>query len=136
MESMISEQVDVVNVATANEVLIADLLATTISEFVTDCGYSYLSDESIERARQLVREYRLSAFNFITREHKSSYTEEEMTQIFNDMNDNPKAITASFENSYNSWLEYMVISHIAHVEARVYNVEENRLLATILNKLL
>ena len=129
MESMISEQVDVVNVATANEVLIADLLATTISEFVTDCGYSYLSDESIERARQLVREYRLSAFNFITREHKSSYTEEEMTQIF-------KAITASFENSYNSWLEYMVISHIAHVEARVYNVEENRLLATILNKLL
>lgn len=135
MEQMISEQVDVVNVATANEVLISDLLATTISEFVTDCGYSYLSAESIQKARQLANEYRLTAFNYINREQKSSYTEEEMTQIFNDMNDNPKAITASFENSYNSWLEYMVISHIAHVEARVYNIEENRLLATILNML-
>lgn len=135
LETLIAEYVNVMNLSTVNELMVADILASTISEFVTDFGYSRLSNEQRAQAKKVAREFNMPAFKYIDRERKSSYGEEELTQLFDEMNSNPKALTASFENNYYSWVEYMVISHIIHLSVPEYNIEENAKLAKMLKQL-
>ena len=59
----------------------------------------------------------------------------ELTALFNELTDNPKSMTTSFEENYYTWLEYMYVSFIAHLEVPEYDKEANHQLAEIINTL-
>jgi len=131
----IAEYVNVVAVFTINESLIADILASTINSFVIDFGYSMLEQTDKADARRIAADYHLPVFNYIEKERKSHFEEEELTQLFDELTDNPKALTTAFENNYYSWLEYMYVSFIAHLNIPDYDHEANEELTKIINEL-
>lgn len=132
MEQTIAEYVNIVSVANANESLVSDLLAGTISAFVNDMGFSMLDAEDVDNARRIAASRNLPAFDYTCRERKSQYTEEEIADLFNDMQSNPDALTPGFDRHYYSWLEYMIVSFIAHVEVPDYDKDANDRLGNIL----
>jgi hypothetical protein len=135
LETSIAEYVNVMDPSTINELMVADILASTISEFITDFGYSRLSKEQKAKAFSLASSLHLPEFKYIRSEKKSYYNDEELTKLFDEMNSNPKSLTSSFENNYYSWIEYMMVSHIIHLQVPEYDIEENAKLFELLKKL-
>lgn len=135
MEQSIAEYVNIVNVANVNENLVADLLASHINAFVSDLGASYLTEEEKENARKISDSRGLGIFNYMERQRKSEYTEEEIASLFDSLHDNDTALTPSFEVQYNSWLERMMLSFISHAELPDYDKEANRQIGVILENI-
>ena len=133
MADAISEYVNVIAVFTINESLVADILSSTINQFVIDLGYSLLEEKDRENARKVTEQYQLPVFEYIGKERKEFFEEEELTTLFDELTDSPKSMTTSFEDNYYTWLEYMVVSFIAHLDVPDYDKEANRQLTEIIN---
>lgn len=131
----IAEYVNVVSVFTINESLIADIMASTINDFVIDLGYDLLNQEDIQKARHIAKDRHLAAFNYIEKERKSTFDEDELTALFDELTSEPKGLTTAFEDNYYSWLEYMMVSFIAHLAVPEYDHEANEALTKIINEL-
>ena len=58
-----------------------------------------------------------------------------LTNLFNEMSANPKALLPSFEDNYNKWLEYMFISFVAHLDIPDFDHEANVALESLLEKI-
>ncbi len=136
MAESIAGYVNVVNIHTANEYLLADILATRINDFVMDFGFKYLSDEDKEKARMNCEKFRLPAFNYIEKELPPTFGEGELTALFNEMSTNPKALLPSFDDNYNKWLEYMFISFVAHLAVpKGFDPDANEAIAGIIESI-
>lgn len=132
MAETIAEYVNVVDIHTANESLLADLLASTINDFVLDFGYSYLNEDEKLVAEDTCRQEKLPVFNYINKESKAVYDETELTTMFNNMSTSPMNLLPSFEDNYNRWIEYMFISFVAHLNLPKYDHEANEVLEKII----
>ena len=132
MAKIIADIVDVVAIGTANENLISDMLVSTINDFVMDLGYSALTEEQITTARHIGEERNLHIFDYICRDIPARYSDEELTNLFNDMTTKSNILIPSFEENYNKWVEYMIISFIAHLEIPDYDHAANEALDVIL----
>ena len=64
---------------------------------------------------------------------KSHFDEEELTALFNELTDHPKALTLAFENSYYLWLEYMYVTFITHLDIPEYDHQANEVLTNIIH---
>lgn len=135
MERDISDYVDVLNTTVINEDLVADILATAISDFVTDFGYGYLTDEQIGMAERISRERRLPCFDWLRRERRESWNEEEMTSLLNDILASERKYTPAYDANYNRWIEYMYISFIADLKVPDFDRDANDKLKAILDEL-
>lgn len=135
MSDAIAEYVNVVNIHTANENLLADILASLVNDFVLDFGFKYLSDEEKKKAERVCKSKNIPAFDYIHKELPAIFEEEDITQMFNEMSSNPQSILPSFENNYNKWLEYMFISFVAHLDVPEYDHQANQALADILDSI-
>ena len=135
MAKAIAEYVNVINIYTINESLVADILSSKINHFIIDLGYELLTADDRANARKVATQYHLPIFDYIEKEHKSHFEEEELTALFDELTDNPKAMTTSFENNYYSWLEYMYVSFIAHLDVPDYDKEANHQLSEIINNI-
>ena len=133
MASALAEYVNVVNIHTANESLLADTLASMINDFILDFGFKYLSAEDIAKAKNICRGRIIPAFDYIERETKSVFEEEDITEMFNEMSKSPQAILPSFDDNYNKWLEYMFISFIAHLNVPDFDHHANNVLSVIID---
>lgn len=131
----IRSEVSVANIANVRKSLVADMMASVINSFVYDFGYSMLSGEQRKKARQLVKENDLPVYDYIGRERRSTFTDEELGQLFEEMSDNGISLTASFDNHYNEWLEYMFIAFIVHLKRSEVKPEANRALGEIISKI-
>jgi hypothetical protein len=78
---------------------------------------------------------KIPAFRYILKEEPAVFEEEDLTAMFNDMSENPKALLPSFEDNYNKWIEYMFISFVAHLDIPDFDHEANVALSQILEKL-
>lgn len=132
MASIIADIVDVVAIGTANENLISDMLVSTIDDFVMDLGFSTLTEEQKTIARHIGEERNLHIFDYICRDIPSRYSDEELTNLFNDMTTKSNILIPSFEENYNKWVEYMIISFIAHLQIPDYDHAANEALEVIL----
>ena len=132
MSEAIAEYVNVINIYTINESLIADILSSTINAFVIDMGYSRLVVDDIKEARKVAEQYMLPVFDYIDKDHKSHFDEDELTALFNELTDNPKALTTAFEDNYYTWLEYMFVSFIAHLDVPEFDHAANEALSEII----
>lgn len=132
MANIIADIVNVVAIGTANVNLISDMLVSTINGFVMDLGFSYLTEEQKASVQRIGEERNLHIFDYISRDIPARYNDEELTNLFNDMTTNPVILVPSFEENYNKWVEYMIISFIAHLEIPDYDHAANEALEVIL----
>ena len=132
LAASIAEYVNVVNIHSANESLLADMLASHINEFVLDFGYSRLSDEEKAKVKALCKSRNLPAFNYIEKELPATFGEQDLTELFNSMSESPQALLPSFEDNYNKWVEYMFISFVSKLDVPEFDHEANAQLAEIL----
>lgn len=135
MGESIAEYVNVVNIYTANESLLADMLASRINDFVIDFGFKYLSEEDVEEAKKVCKKRNIPAFNYIYKELPATFGEEELTVMFNEMSTRSQALLPSFDDNYNKWLEYMFISFVARLDTSDFDHGANQALALILDKI-
>ena len=135
MADSIAEYVNVVAIHTANENLLADILASMINNFVLDFGFSWLTDEEKEKAKITCEKFNIPAFNYISKELPATFDEAALTLLFNEMSSSPKALLPSFEDNYNKWLEYMFVSFIAHLEIPDYDPEANNVIKMLLDSI-
>ena len=113
MAAQIAEYVDVMNIYTVNENLVADIMVDVINSFVLDLGYSYYSEDVIKQCREIVVSEELDVFRYIDKEESNGLlSEKELTILFNDITRNPAAITPAFEDNYYRWIEYIFVSFI------------------------
>ncbi|MDD7319101.1 MAG: virulence factor SrfC family protein [Prevotella sp.] len=135
MAEVIAQYVNVVNIHTANESLLADMLASKINDFVLDFGFRYIPEQDIEKAKKLCEKRHLQAFNYVLREEVVVSKEEDLTCMFNEMSTNPKSILHSFDDNYNKWIEFMFISFIVNLEIPDFDHDANMALSEILDKI-
>jgi len=135
MADSIAEYVNVIAIHTANENLLADMLASMINNFVLDFGFSWLSDEERAKARKTCEKYNIPAFNYIAKELPATFDEAALTAMFNEMSSSPKALLPSFEDNYNKWLEYMFVSFVAHLDVPDVDPEANNLIRMLLESI-
>lgn len=135
MAESIAEYVNVVDIHTANESLLADILADYINEFILDFGFEYITDEKEQKSKEVCLSHHLPTFNYIMEEQSEECNEEILTSMFNDMSENPKALLPSFEENYNKWMEYMFVSFVAYLNIPDYNEEANNKLEFIINRI-
>ena len=129
----IKKDVDVMNIHTTNESLLADILASMMNDFILDFGFKYLPQEAVEKVERICKGAKLPAFDYICKEEKSVFEEEDMANMFNDIAKKPQAILPSFDNNYHKWLEYMFISFVAHLNVPDYDYQANESLSHIIN---
>lgn len=131
----IRSEVSIANVANIKESLVADMMASVINGFVTDFGYSMLSPEQKENARLVVKENGLPVYDYIDRERKSTYTHDELADLFASMIDTGETITDSFDNHYNKWIEYMTVAYIVHLKRSELPPEVNKALGDLIEEI-
>lgn len=135
IEAEIADYVNILNTANINESLIADMIATTISDFVIDFGYRYLAPDVIAKTKRISGEQHLSCFEWLEKERTERLDEDGITQLFNDILSSTYQYTPAYEASYNSWLNYLYIAFIAFINVPDYDHEANEKLKTILDEL-
>ena len=131
----IAEYVNVVAIHTANENLLADMLASIINNFVLDFGFSWLTDDEKAKAKNTCEKFNIPAFNYITKEIPATFDETALTAMFNEMSSSPKALLPSFEDNYNKWLEYMFVSFVAHLDMPDIDPEANNMIKMLLESI-
>ena len=67
MDQLIAPYVNVVNLGTANVSFLADLLASTINNYVVDLGFHLRSKEDIDSIRATAEKRSLPLFNYLSR---------------------------------------------------------------------
>lgn len=133
IEKVISDYVDILNLATINEDLVADAISTTISDFVMDFGYKYLTEEQRSQSFRVAQEQKLNIYRKSVTSRKEWYTEDEMTDLFNKILSSGKRFTPAYEENYNAWLEFMFISHIVHLNVPDFDRVANKALKDIID---
>lgn len=135
IENEIAKYTDVLDLSTINQFLVADIVATFISDFVMDFGYRYLTPEQIELSKRISENRHLDCFKSIERERQENYDEVAITQVLDKILANDDQFAPSFTDTYDKWLDYMFVAHIAHLEVKDYNHEANNKLKVILDEL-
>lgn len=135
MANLIADYVNVIDIHTVNESLVADMLTDVIQDFVLDFGFDYLPEENKEKAKKLCLSRNIPAFHFIEKEMPGVVDEAALTTLFNEMSTSPKALLPSFEDNYHKWIEYMFISFVSNLEIPDFDHEANVALEKILNNI-
>lgn len=133
MAQAIAEYVNVIKLDTVNENMLADTLASMINDFVLDFGFKYIDAEDINKIKNICKSRGIPAFNYIERESKEVYDNDEIAKMFNYVSSNPQAILPSFDDNYYKWLEYMFISFVAHLDVPEFDHKANLELANIMD---
>ena len=135
IESDISSYVDVLNTTTIDQELVADMLATAISDFVIDFGFKYLTEDQIEMTKRVSVSRNLPCFDWLDRERREIWDEDGMTKLLNDILVSDRKYTPAYVSNYNCWMEYMYISFIANLNVPDFDREANDKLKEILDEL-
>ncbi|MDE6120475.1 MAG: virulence factor SrfC family protein, partial [Muribaculaceae bacterium] len=131
----IKNEVSVTNPAQIKVDLVADMMASTVNSFVNDFGYSLLSDGQKEKARRIAEGNSLPVYRYIGKERESSYSHADLTDLFERVFEQGGGLTESFDNQYNSWLEYMTIAFVVHLRQSDLPAAANRALGDIIAKI-
>lgn len=137
MADSIAKYVDILDIHTANEELVADILLNIINNFVADFGFSLLDEATIDNCREISRENEVDLlYNFDEEKPEVPMTAEELSVFFNEITRNPPALTPSFEDNYFKWTKYMFIAFISeNWQYGVFDKKANHELTLILETL-
>lgn len=133
IQKEIADYVDVLKTSNINEALVADMIATTISDFVTDFGYRYLNSTQIETAERVLNEEHIPTNKWIGKVAKENYSEEELTALFSEILSSALRFTPAYDANFNTWLEYMYMAFVAHLNVPNFDRDANDALKEILS---
>jgi len=136
IEDEISDYVNIQNFSLINEDMVADIVSTTISDFVMDFGFRYLTKEQRDNSFRIAKQQNLDCYKTTQQPRKEKYSSDEMTGLFDTILSSGRRFTPAYEANYNSWLEYMYISYIVHLNVPDYDHEANEDLKVILDELI
>lgn len=135
MAEAIAPDVNVVNINTANESLLADMLASIVNDFVLDFGFSSLTPAQREEAARQAEAAGMRAFQFI-KEPTPLLDRDSLTGLFKQMASEAQALAPSFADRYYRWIGYMQIAFLTNTSLpEGYNEEANNALQGILERL-
>lgn len=135
IENEIADYVNIQNFSLINEDMVADIISTTISDFVMDFGYKYLSKEQKDNSFRIAKQENLDCYKTTSEPRKETYNSDELKTLFDSVFSSVRKFTPAYEANYNSWLEYMYISYIVHLNVPNYDHKANEDLKTILEDL-
>ena len=135
IENEIEPYTDVLGVKNINEKLVSDIVVTKINDFIMNFGYDYLTPEQVETSKHVAAEYELDCFKTIEQKRPENYDEQNLTQLLDKILTDENEFSSSFMTFYNSWLEYMYVALVAHLNVPDYNHEANNKLKAILDEL-
>ena len=138
LDKVIEEHVKVMNVSGINLSLIADLMASKINDFISDLGYGQRTDEERAAANRLVDEnpMKFDPLEYITHDHPENYTQEELTDMFDQLIDRPDGVTQAFENNYFKWIEFMIVSFLLKGQIIDYDIEANNRIGRLIEQII
>lgn len=116
MAEAIDEFVTTIDIHSVNPNFLADVLSSKINDFVLDFGFSMQPEDKVEKARKRCERYKLRAFRYIDRKTAEVGDLDQMSSLFDEMIENPQSLLPSFEDRYNSWIEYMFISFMVNID--------------------
>lgn len=150
MTRMIAEQirrnVDTQKKVESAEGMIADITAASINQFVTSVGWTFYSDAEKEKIRDTNTEYKLKlkipddneVFQPIDKEALAKKVEY-MDKLYENLSKNPIDTEAvkhvPMVRNYQRWVGLMKVAFIANCDKPTYNVEANRSLKQIIDKI-
>ena len=126
---------DVLNISGINESLIADIISTTISDFIIDFGARYLNKKQIDNACKVAKSDDLPCMEWVGKERKEHFEDEELTGLFNDILSAAGQFTPAYVANYNSWLAFMYVAFLAHIQVPDFNRAANDKLKELLTVL-
>lgn len=135
LSDAIADYVNVTNISTVNEGLVADVLTETINEFVIDFGYKYLDASTRKQVEKTASSDTALTLSYIKKAKQEEVSEDFITGLFNGLSSEPAPLTPAFENNYFCWMEYLVVAFIAHLSCPDYDREANDKLAIIMEGL-
>lgn len=135
IEAQIADYVDVLNISGINESLIADIISTTISDFIIDFGARYLNKKQIDNACKVAKSDDLPCMEWVGKERKEHFEDEELTGLFNDILSAAGQFTPAYVANYNSWLAFMYVAFLAHIQVPDFNRAANDKLKELLTVL-
>lgn len=136
MAESIGEFVNTVDIHSVKPNFLADILSSKINSFVLDFGYSLLGEKTLEKARKICTEKKLPVYKYIDKPRLEIKELDQMSDLFDNMIDNGQSLLPSFEDTYNSWLEYMFVSFISHLDVpEGFDREANARLVQLLSKI-
>ena len=95
IETEISPYTDIQNLSGINQDLVADIIATKISDFVMDFGYNSLAQEKKDNARNIASEQELDCFDVIDKVRPENYDEATLTRLLDDILKDDHRLTKS-----------------------------------------
>ncbi len=134
IEQAIAPYVNVV-VGTINASFIADIIASLINDFVGDLGFGSRSAEEVETLRSLAQSRALPLFRYIGKSRKETYTESELSALFDDMSAGVNVITPGVEQGFFEWKECVLIAYVAGNQVPNYDQAANDELKALLQEL-
>lgn len=138
LDKMIEDYVKVMNLSGINISLIADLMASKINDFICNLGYDMRSADDRAAAQRIIDDnpVQFDPLEYISFSHPENYSQDELTQMFNDLIDRPDGVTQAFEHNYFSWIEYMIVSFILKGHVIDYDIEANRRIGELIGKII
>lgn len=135
IEAEIAPYTDIQNVAGINQDLVSDIIATKISDFVMDFGYSILGDKKKENARTIASEQDLDCFDLIDKKRSENYDEATLTKLLDEILKDDHRFTKSYHYYNDNWIGYMYVAFIAHLNKDHVNPARNSKAKEILDEL-
>ncbi len=115
--------------------LVADIIASTVSNFVMDFGYSMLSEDKRQKLKENAEKEGWPVYCYVDVPTKAPSEMEDVALLFDKALSSGNALTPSFEEKFFSWKEYVFLSFMSRVERPKYTVEASRQLFDIVGNI-
>lgn len=138
LEEMIADSVNIISVGSVNPSLIADLMASEINRFVNDLGIEYRSKTEMRSAERIIDENpaRFDPLTHLSQAVPETYTNEELSALFDTLLESPDAVTPAFEHHYYRWIEAMIVSFLLKGQIINYDIAANNRMGELINSII
>ncbi len=115
--------------------LVADIIASSVSNFVADFGYSFLDEKKRNELEEMAKQDDLPVFKWISQPRQEVFSEPEVAELFSQVLSSGSALIPAFKQSFFAWEEYIFLAFLSRVERSKYALEITQQLATVIQGL-
>ena len=124
------------SLANINEMLVADVAASVISDFVIDFGFSLMEQSDIDQARETCKSFaEIADFNNTMKDDDATYDNDSLNLMFERFSKGDRVLTVAFCEEYDRWLACLLVSLVSHININGYDSAANTELGKVLNDL-
>lgn len=113
-------------------------MASEINRFVNDLGIEYRSKTEMRSAERIIDENpaRFDPLTHLSQAVPETYTNEELSALFDTLLESPDAVTPAFEHHYYRWIEAMIVSFLLKGQIIDYDIAANNRMGELINSII